>query len=133
MGQTFNINKIIEHYKLDVNEVAEALFPHARYKTLALRRVLKGEAFLDSQQIEKLANLIGVLIQDLFAFDDWKGRTEDGCLIMIKGEYKVKLNYNNTYMTLTRGSQVIAQEIVSPVNISLEDFISHINSLIKTN
>ena len=48
MGQTFDIKKVIEHYKLDTNEVAEALFPHVRYKTLALNRVLKGEAYLDA-------------------------------------------------------------------------------------
>lgn len=133
MGQTFNINKVIEHYKLDTNEVAEALFPHVRYKTLALNRVLKGEAYLDTQQIEVLAKLAGVLIQDLFTFNDWKGGYEDGCIIMVRGEYKVKLNYNGVYMTLTKGPKVITQEIVCPANISIDDFISHIDSLIKNN
>ena len=133
MGQTFNINKVIEHYKLDTNEVAEALFPHVRYKTLALNRVLKGEAYLDTQQIEILAKLAGVLIQDLFTFNDWKGGYEDGHIIMVRGEYKVKLNYNGVYMTLTKGPKVITQEIVCPANISIDDFISHIDSLIKNN
>ena len=131
MGQTFDIKKVIEHYKLDTNEVAEALFPHVRYKTLALNRVLKGEAFLDTQQIETLANLAGILIQDLFTFDSWKGGSEEGCLTFTRDNYKVKLNYKGVFMTLTKGSQVIAQEITCPENISLNDFISHINSLIK--
>lgn len=133
MGQTFDINKVIEHYKLDTNDVAEALFPHVRYKTLALNRVLKGEAFLDTQQIQALANLAGVLIQDLFTFGDWKGIKEDGCLTLIRGEYKVKINYNGTYVTILKGSRVISQEITGPKHISVNDFISHINSLIKDN
>lgn len=131
MGQTFDINKIIEYYKLDINDVAEALFPHVRYKTLALNRVLKGEAFLDTLQIEKLAKLIGVFVQDLYTFDDWKGSHEDNCMTWINGEYKVKLNYNGVYLTLIKGSKVVHQELIGPKNVSIEDFISHINSLIK--
>ena len=133
MGQTFDIKKVIEHYKLDTNEVAEALFPHVRYKTLALNRVLKGEAYLDTKQIEVLAKLTGVLVQDLFTFGEWKGGCEDGCIIMTRGEYKVKLNYNGVYMTLTKGPHIVAQELISPVIISVDDFISHIDSLIKSN
>ena len=133
MGQTFDIKKVIEHYKLDTNEVAEALFPHVRYKALALNRVLKGEAYLDTKQIEVLAKLTGVLVQDLFTFGEWKGGCEDGCIIMTRGEYKVKLNYNGVYMTLTKGPHIVAQELISPVIISIDDFISHIDSLIKSN
>lgn len=131
MRQSFNIKKIIEHYKLDTNEVAEALFPHVRYKTLALNRVLKEEAYLDTQQVEKLASLAGVFVQDLFTFDEWKGGQEDKCITFVKGEYKVKLNYNGVYMTLTKGPQIIAQELMCTKNISINDFISHINELIK--
>lgn len=131
MGQVFNINKVIECYKLDTAEVAEVLFPHVRYKTLALNRVLKGEAYLDTEQLKALADFIGILIQDLFAFDNWKGTHEDGCLTLIRGEYKVKLNYKGVFMTLTKGSQLIKQELVGPKTISIDDFISHIDSLIK--
>lgn len=131
MKQSFDITKIIEHYKLNTDEVAEALFPHVRYKTLALNRVLKGEAYLDTQQIEKLAALAGVFIHDLFTFDEWRGTREDNCITFVKGEYKVKLNYNGVYMTLMKGSKIITQELSNPKNISIQDFISHINELIK--
>lgn len=133
MGQTFDINKVIERYKLDTNDVAEALFPHVRYKSLALNRVLRGEAFLDTEQIQALANLAGTLVQDLFTFNDWKGSNENGCLTLTRDDYKVKINYNGTYVTILKGSRVIAQEITGPKHISVNDFISHINSLIKNN
>ena len=133
MGQTFDINKVIEHYKLDANEVAEALFPHVRYKNLALNRVLKGEAFLDTQQLQTLANLAGVIVYDLFTFDDWKSKQESECLVLIKGDYRVKLNYNGVFLTLIKNHKVITQEITSPTNMSLNDFILHINLLIKNN
>lgn len=132
MGQTFDIKKVIKCYKLDTNEVAEALFPHVRYKMLALNRVLKGEAYLDTQQIEILAKLAGVLIQDLFTLGEWKGGREDNCIIMTHEDYKVKLNYNGVFMTLTKGPHIIAQEFTNTKNISVDDFISHIDSLINS-
>ena len=57
MEQNFNINKVIEHYKLDTEEVASTLFPHVRYQKLALDRVLKGEACLNTDQLQALAKL----------------------------------------------------------------------------
>ena len=129
--QTFNINKIISHYKLDVNEVDEVLFPHVRYKTLALNRILNGEAYLDTQQIEKLAEYIGVFVHELFTFDEWKGTYEDGSITWAQGEYKVKLHYNGTFLTMYKGTKAIYQELESPKNTTVEEFISHINLLTK--
>ena len=132
MKQKFDINKIIEHYKLDINEVAEVLFPNIRYKQLALKRVLNNEASLDTIQIEKLANLAGVVVSDLFTFEDWKGSSEDGCITFNKGDFKAKLNYNGVYLTLYKGTKVIAQEITAANSLSINSFINHINNLINS-
>lgn len=131
MEQKFDINKVIEHYKLDVDEVAETLFPNVRYKQSALKRVLIGEATIDTEQIQKLASLAGVFVSDLFTFDEWKGSSEDGCITFIKGEFKAKLNYNGAYLTLYKGTRVIKKEITAVNSISINSFINHINNLIK--
>lgn len=131
MEQKFDINKVIEHYSLNVDEVAEALFPNVRYKQSALKRVLNGEATIDTEQIQKLANLAGVIVSDLFTFDEWKGSSEDGCITFIKGEFKAKLNYNGAYLTLYKGTQVIKKEITAANSLSINSFINHINNLIK--
>lgn len=131
MEQKFDINKIIEHYKLNVDEVAEVLFPNVRYKQSALKRVLTGEAALDTNQLQKLADLAGVVISDLFMFEDWKGSQEGGCITFVKGEFKVKLNYNGVYLTLYKGSKVIKQELTAANSLSINSFINHINNLIK--
>lgn len=131
MEQKFNINKVIEHYKLDVDEVAEMLFPNVRYKQSALTRIIKGEATLNTDQIQKLASLAGVFVSDLFTFDEWKGSSEDGCITFIKDEYKAKLNYNGAFLTLFKGTEIIAREIIAPNSLSILNFINHINNLIK--
>lgn len=128
MAQEFNINKVIEHYKLDVNEVAEALFPNVRYKKLALDRVLKGEAVINTEQLQALAKIAGVLTSDLFNIDSWKGSTEDSCLTFLKGEYKAKLNYNGAWLSLYKNNELIKQEMFTP-NMTLNEFIRHITEL----
>lgn len=129
MAQKFDITKVIEYFGLDVNSVAEALFPNVRYKKLALDRVLKGEATINAEQLQALADLAGVLTGDLFSIDSWKGSTENGCLTFIKGDFKAKLNYNGVWLSLYKDDKLIKQEMFTP-NMTLEDFINHITTLI---
>lgn len=129
MANEFDINQVIKHYGLSEDEVAEALFPDVRYKNIALKRIQNGEAQVNTQQLQALANLAGVLISDLFTIDNWKGITEDGCLTLIKGEYKTKLNYNGVWLSLYKNNKLIAQEMFTP-KMSIEDFVKHIDNLI---
>lgn len=129
--EKFNINKIIEHYKIDTDEIAKVLFPYIRYPKQAFDRVLRGETNLDTAQIESLAAYLGVMVYDLYKVGDWRGTVEDSCLTFIKGEYKVKLNYNGAFLTLCKNDQVVIQEITSTTNMTVLEFISHINNLIK--
>lgn len=130
MEQNFNISKVIEHYKLDIEDVASALFPHARYQKLALGRVLKGEAYLNTYQLQALAKLAGVFVHDLFTIDDWKGSSEDGCLTFIKDDYKVKLNYKGVYLSIYKGPKLIHQELTLN-SMTIMEFIEHINKVIN--
>lgn len=130
MEQKFNLNKVIKLYNLDTEEVATTLFPHVKYQKLALDRVLKGEAVLDTEQLEALAKLAGVLIHDLFVVEDWKGSTEDGCLTFLKGEYKVKLNYRGVYLSIYKGSELIHQELTLN-NMNMTEFIEYITKIIN--
>ena len=111
MEQSFDLAKVIEHFKLDREEVEAVLFPHVRYRKQALDRVLKGEGQLTVEQLQALANLSGVFIQDLFSLDTWKGGKEDNCLTFLKGEFKVKLNYNEDFLSIYKGTTLVHQEI----------------------
>ena len=44
MEQQFNIGNVIEHYKLNTEDLAKVLFPTVKYPKQAFDRVLKGEA-----------------------------------------------------------------------------------------
>ena len=128
MEQSFDLAKVIEHFKLDREEVETVLFPRVRYRKQALDRVLKGEGQLTVEQLQALANLSGVFIQDLFSLDTWKGGKEDNCLTFLKGEFKVKLNYNGVFLSIYKGTTLVHQEINSS-NKTLQEFLSYITLL----
>lgn len=127
----FNINSVIENYKLNIEELAPVLFPNVKYPKMALDRVIKGEGVLDIQQVEKLAEYIGVLVQDLFSADGWKASYEDAFTVA-KGEYKVKVNYKCTYISVYKNNVCINQRILDAHSITVAEFIELLNNIIKS-
>ena len=131
--EKFDIQKILEHYKPDTGELSKVLFPKAKYPKQAFDRVVKGEANLDVQQVEKLASYLGVLISDLFSVDDWKGQWDNDakCVAFVKAPYRVNLNYNGTFITVYKDEKVIHREVKATPGMQLTDFISYINKFIQ--
>lgn len=130
--EQFNINRVIEHYKLNTEDLAKVLFPTVKYQKQAFARILKGEADLDIKQIEALASYIGVLVPDLFLVGTWKSSSEDGCLIMLKGDYKVKLNYKGVFVSIYKNNNLIEQKISNVPDMTMHEFISYLDNFIKT-
>lgn len=130
--EQFNINSVIEHYKLNTEDLAKVLFPTVKYPKQAFDRVLKGETDLDIKQIETLASHIGVLVTDLFSANTWKGSSEDGCLTMLKGDYKVKLNYNGVFVSIYKNNNLIEQKISNVPDMTMHEFINYLDNFIKT-
>lgn len=127
----FNINSVIEHYKLNTDDLAKVLFPTVKYPKQAFDRVLKGETNLDIEQVEKLASHIGVLVTDLFSAETWKGSCEDGCMTMLKGDYKVKLNYNGVFVSIYKNNNLIEQKISNVPDMTVQEFINYLDNFIK--
>ena len=129
--EQFNISNVIEYYKLNTEDLAKVLFPTVRYTKQAFDRVLKGEATLNIIQLERLANYIGVLVADLFSANTWKGSSEDGCLTMLKGEYKVKLNYKGVYVSIYKNNEPIYQKFSNVPDMTVNEFINYLDNIIK--
>ena len=130
--EQFNINSVIEHYKLNTEDLAKVLFPTVKYPKQAFDRVLKGETDLDIKQIETLASHIGVLVADLFSAGTWKSLSEDGCLTMLKGDYKVKLNYKGIFVSIYKNNNLIEQKISNVPDMTVHEFINYLDNFIKT-
>lgn len=135
--EKFNIKRVTEVYKPDLDELAKALFPTVTYPKLAFNRILKGEANLDSTQISILASYLGVSVSELFTVEDsgWHMQTcaGDSRLVFTKGDYKATL-YGNSLTILKCDKHVASLTfLVNRETISLEDFIKLLDDKITDN
>lgn len=105
--EKFNINKIMSQYGLQEQEVAFLLWPMVKYPELAFKRVLRGEAYLDSAQICALAHYLQVPVYELFTVEDtdWHAISKDKRTIFIKdGRYKVIIGRDKFTISIYDGA-----------------------------
>ena len=127
----FDLNKVLEHWAVKPEDVAPVLFPRVKYPKSALDRILRGEAYLDTIQLEALAAYLGVLVTDLFGVGSWKGVQENGRLVLLKGEYRVVLNYEEAMVCVHKGSELV-YEFLAPVRfMTVKNFIKELNNQLK--
>ena len=129
--EAFNLTKVLEYYKPDINSLAAILFPAVKHPKLALDRVIRGEATLDIEQVQSLASYLGVFITDLLTIDCWKSvDSPHESLVLKKGEYTARLNYKGSFLVLHKGSELIKEEVINTA-MPVSEFIDHLNNLIK--
>ena len=130
MQNKFDINEVMRYYGLNRKEVEKAIFPDAKYPRQAFDRILRGDAVLNTTQLELLADYAGVLVPDLFLIGTWKSEIDKNVITLIKGDYKVKLNYNSCFLTILEHGNVIYQLLRDFRAMSVKEFINYIDNLL---
>ena len=129
--QTIDIQNIVSNSSLNKKEVAEHLFPKNRYPSLALNRVMSGEAFLDANQISKLSLLSGIPIGALYSDKGWTNKILEGKVIFTNGKFKAELN-TKTWTTLVFDKDSLFHEFVlHKETVLLKDYIELLNAEIN--
>lgn len=127
----FNIKKILELYDLDKVALAKQLFPTAKYPMSAFNRIIREEAELNVGQLEKLADFLGIVVSDLFAPDSWKGLSENGYLIFVKGVYKARINYNNSFLSIysTADNTLISKHVINTKTLTIDELVCYLDNI----
>lgn len=126
-----NLKHLIESRDLCYNEVAVLLFPDNKHPKLALNRVLKGEARLDSAQISRLAAFMKVEISDLYGLPGWKASLgEDGIHVFKNGEFTARLNTTTWTTEVFKNDELLHGTIIHSGCMSLENYIQQIHKFL---
>ena len=130
----FNIKKVLEYYKPDTLALAKQLFPAAKYPKAAFDRVIRGEAELSVSQLEVLADFLGVVVSDLLAPDSWKGIVEGGHLVFIKGNYKARINYNNSFLSVysVTTNTLISKHVINTKMLTIAELVCYLDNITST-
>lgn len=129
--KVFDLNKIMETHELDVQEVARHLFPTNKYPKLALDRILKKEAFLDTNQLSRLALMIGTSVENLYSNGKWSMKTKKGILYFASDTYSAELDTSSWTTKIYADGSIFHEEVISNASVTLSEYLHNLNQIIK--
>lgn len=129
----FYLNNVLKNYKLNQADVASVMFPTNKNADLALRRILKGEGHVSVDQLEALAQYVGVSVSAIYeaGCDMWHDATEKQDSFCIKrGIYTAKYVYTTHVLTVTADDKELFNDVVADGDLLVQDLVNIINSII---
>lgn len=130
--KSIDLERIILEYSLDSTELATLLFPTNGFPKPALKRVLKGDALLDTEQVSKLAKFIGVTIGELFGETNWLHTgTENNFHYFHLGEYSAQLNTATWLTTIFHKESLFHECIIHSGSIAMNNYFDLLNQKIS--
>lgn len=129
----FYLSNVLKNYKLNQADVASVMFPTNKNADLALRRILKGEGHVSVDQLEALAQYVGVSVSAIYeaGCDLWHDATEKPDNFCIKrGIYVAKYVYVTHVLTVTADDKELFNDVVADGDLLVQDLVNIINSII---
>lgn len=123
-----NLNAIIESTGVDHADLADALFPKNKEPRQALYRVMRRDAYLNEEQISKLANFIGCTVPELYT----KGEDlqyKDGKVFIDMGEISAILDPDTMKLQIRKKSEVIHDTVIMKTTITVAELIEYIKTV----
>lgn len=129
----FYLSNVLKNYKLNQADVASVMFPTSKYADLALRRILKGKGHVSVDQLEALAQYVGVSVSAIYeaGCDLWHDATEKQDSFCIKrGIYVAKYIYATRVLTVTADDKELFNDVVADGDLLVQDLVNIINNII---
>lgn len=128
---TFNLQNIINKYNLDEDSLAKQLFPANKFPKLALSRVLTGISYLDTMQIERLREMLGTSVSELFNDTTWNKTISGNIIKFHRNNHRVELNLDTLVSEIFLSDKLIAIEtLISDRNIKLSEYLKLVDETI---
>lgn len=129
----FYLNNVLKNYKLNQADVAGVMFPTSKYADLALRRVLKGGGHVSVDQLEALAQYVGVSVSAIYeaGCNIWHDATDRPDSFRIKrGVYIAEYIYATHVLTVMADDKELFHNIIAKNDLLVQDLVNTINSII---
>lgn len=125
-----DLSSIIETHGLNKKVIAEHLFPDNKYSSLALNRIISGEANLDSEQLSKLALLLNVGVSDLYN-PQFKISSSNDLLTFEAKDYKAVLDMGRKLTKIFHKGSLFHETVLHQGTITLSQYIKELTELIN--
>ena len=131
--QTLDLKRIAETANLKASYLGAHLFPNNKDQAHAVRRVMRGEMLLNSEQVVKLSEILNVPIGLLFEEAEWHMSVPAGRKNIINFrayDYFAELNTETMETRLSRNDIFYYTAMVHEKGIGLTDYLSQLTDLI---
>lgn len=130
--KTIDLDKIIKTKKLDKKELAQRLFPGNKYASLALNRVIKGDGFLDSNQIVLLSELTGIKIGNLYSGNEWDLKNDKGLTVFTSGNFRAELDTNTWVTKVFDNDSLFHESVIHSGTTSLSVYLNSLTQITES-
>ena len=128
--KTIDVEKIIKTKKLDKKELAQQLFPENKHASLALNRVIKGDGFLDSNQISLLSELTGIAIGNLYSGNEWDLKNNKGLTVLTSGNFRAELDTKNWVTKVFDNGSLFHESVIHSGTTSLSAYLTQLSEIV---
>jgi len=129
--QTLDLRRIAETANLKASYLGAHLFPDNKDAAHAVRRVMRGEMLLNSEQIAKLSEVLNVPIGLLFDDAEWHvSSNRKGLVRFTAYDYYAELDTETMTTIVMRNGAHCFETSTHPRDISLTDYLSQLTDLI---
>lgn len=131
--QTIELQKIIDAKGLVIKDLGKILFPNAKYPYLAIRRIMRGKAFLSSEQVVLLSEATDIPINFLFNFGKWEIALQDKKMKAVSGEITAELNTETWETQLFKNGEKHLEPFKFAHGVAISTYLEHVTNLILKN
>lgn len=125
------LKDFLAHHGLEPGFVARELFPDNKFPTKALDRVLKNQAYLNSEQVSRLAALARVPVSHVFNAQQWRQEMRSGQLLFYRADYRAELDQTKWTTRLFHRDSLFHIEMLHSRALTLREYLDHLDLLIS--
>lgn len=131
--RTIDLQKIAHAKGLLLKDLGKVLFPKTKYPYLAIRRIMRGETFLSSEQVMLLSEFTNIPVNFLFNFGKWELALQDKKMKAISGEISADLNTETWETQLFKNGEKHLDPFKFAHGVALSTYLEHVTNLILKN
>ena len=128
--QTIELQKIIDAKRLVIKDLGKILFPKTKYPYLAIRRIMRGKAFLSSEQVVLLSEYTAIPVNFLFNFGKWELALQDKKIKAVSGEITAELNTETWETQLFKKGEKHLEPFKFAHGVAISTYLEHVTNLI---
>ena len=127
-----NLKDIITAYDLDFDILSILLFPDNKFPRTSLNRVLDEVSYLTSEQVFTLADFLGITIDELYMYSDWKQVPSKTNTVKLKfSAYTVMLNtLTGVTVVYENNKPLRSKKILTSKSMTMDEFLTEIDNYI---